>query len=67
MFFARKFALKKNREVLDMIDSRLLLNKTSGAGLEWPGFFDVDMVSVGKEWVRKFRQKEQMAKKLAKA
>ena len=66
VFFARKFALSKNRDVLDMIDKYLLLNTTSGAGHEWPGFFEVDMASVGREWVRKFNQQQrqrQMANK----
>ena len=56
VFFARKFSLSKNRNVLDLIDEKFLLNKTSIAGLEWPGFFEVDMESIGREWVRKYSQ-----------
>ena len=62
VFFARKFSLSRNRDVIDLIDERFLLNKTSIAGKEWPGFFEVDMKTIGREWVKKFN-KEQAAKK----
>ena len=66
VFFARKFSLSKNRDVLDLIDERLLLNKSSIAGKEWPGFFEVDMASVGREWVRKYNAAKKLKERLSK-
>ena len=52
MFFARKFSTKKTPELLDMIDNYMLFNQSSEAGLYWPGFFEVDTTTPGKQWVQ---------------
>jgi len=56
VFFARKFSTKKNGKLLDKIDKKLLLSNTSEAGYYWPGFFKVDMISIGKDFGRDVNQ-----------
>lgn len=58
MFFARKFSSKKTPEILNLIDEYMLLNKTSEAGQYWPGFFDVDTTTPGKQWMQAHREKK---------
>jgi hypothetical protein len=55
-FFARKFSSNKTSELLDMIDSYMLLNVTTEAGLYWPGFYTVDTTTRGRDWVKSFRE-----------
>ena len=40
MMFARKFSTHKTAALLDKIDEVILLNKTTDAGLYWPGFYE---------------------------
>ena len=58
MVFARKFSSKKTSELLDMIDSYILTNKSTDAGSHWPGFFYVDTWTYGKSWVNWYRNNE---------
>jgi len=58
MIFARKFSTKKTPELLDMIDSYILNNKSTDAGSHWPGFFYVDTWTYGKSWVSWFRNNQ---------
>jgi hypothetical protein len=58
MIFPRKFGTKKTAALLDRIDERFLLNKSSEAGLLWPGFLDVDITSPGKVWVAAYRKNQ---------
>ena len=58
MFFARKFSTKKTPEILNLIDEYMLLNKTSEAGHYWPGFYDVDTTTPGKQWMQTHRDKK---------
>ena len=58
MMFARKFSTKKTAALLDKVDSYILLNESTDAGLSWPGFFDVDIKSPGKTWKSSFRKKK---------
>jgi hypothetical protein len=55
MMFARKFNTKKTPQLLDEIDRRILHNKTTEAGLYWPGFFEVDTESFSRVWVKAHR------------
>ena len=66
MFFARKFSTKKTPELLDMIDNYMLFNQSSEAGLYWPGYFEVDTTTPGKQWVQahnKRKRDEMLIKK----
>ena len=58
MIFARKFSSKKTPELLDLIDSYILNNKSTEAGSHWPGFFYVDTWTYGKSWVNWFRNNQ---------
>jgi hypothetical protein len=60
LFFARKFSTKKTPELLDMIDSYMLFNTTSEAGLYWPGFFKTDTTTPGKQWVQAHRERKRL-------
>lgn len=60
MMFARKFSSLKTAALLDAIDDRLLLNSTTDAGLYWPGFFDVDITTPGKQWVAMYRRNQSL-------
>jgi hypothetical protein len=60
LFFARKFSTKKTPELLDMIDSYMLFNSTSEAGLYWPGFFKTDTTTPGKQWVQAHRERKRL-------
>ena len=62
MFFARKFSTKKTPELLDLIDNYMLLNQSSEAGLYWPGFYEVDTTTPGRQWVQAHnkRKKDEM-------
>jgi hypothetical protein len=55
MMFARKFSHKKNRDLIDMIDRHILLNSSTDAGSEWPGFYHVDTWTYGRGWVNAYR------------
>ena len=61
-FFARKFSSNKTSELLDMIDSYMLLNVTTEAGLYWPGFYTVDTTTRGRDWVKSFRESKKNKK-----
>jgi hypothetical protein len=61
-FFARKFSSNKTPELLDMIDSYMLLNVTTEAGLYWPGFYTVDTTTRGRDWVKSFRENKKNRK-----
>lgn len=61
-FFARKFSSNKTSELLDMIDSYMLLNVTTEAGLYWPGFYTVDTTTRGRDWVKSFRENKKNKK-----
>jgi hypothetical protein len=61
-FFARKFSSNKTSELLDMIDSYMLLNVTTEAGLYWPGFYTVDTTTRGRDWVKSFRENQKNKK-----
>lgn len=56
MMFARKFSSRKTGALLDRIDSQLLQNASSQAGLFWPGFYEVDTYASGKYWVAAYRK-----------
>ena len=58
MMFARKFSTTKTAALLDRIDEHILLNKSTDAGLYWPGFFEVDTTTPGKQWVKAYRQNQ---------
>lgn len=60
LFFARKFSSKKTPELLDMIDSYMLFNTSSEAGLFWPGFFKTDTTTPGKQWVQAHRERKRL-------
>ena len=60
LFFARKFSSKKTPELLDMIDSYMLFNTSSEAGLYWPGFFKTDTTTPGKQWVQAHRERKRL-------
>ncbi len=67
--FARKFSTKKTPEVLDKIDQLVHFNASTEAGLYWPGFFETDIWTPGKDWVAAHRRNETLRKqrqKLAK-
>jgi hypothetical protein len=69
VFFARKFSMTRNKELIDMIDNRLLFNKSSGAGTLWPGYFEVDMTAPGRQWVQWYQRnflKEKSTSKVSK-
>jgi hypothetical protein len=65
MMFARKFSTKKTAALLDRIDEHILFNKSTDAGLFWPGFFEVDITTPGKQWVQAYRR-NQTARNIAK-
>jgi hypothetical protein len=46
MFFARKFSTKKTPELLDRIDSYMIFNQSSEAGLFWPGMYIYKFICV---------------------
>ena len=54
-----------------MIDNYMIFNKSSEAGLYWPGYFEVDTTSPGRIWIAGHRQREKLRndemKKLRKA
>ncbi|RYG69047.1 hypothetical protein EON64_03715 [archaeon] len=56
MMFARKFSHKKTKAVLDRIDVEFLNNASWAGGLYWPGFYEVDIKSPGKEWIAYYRR-----------
>ncbi len=64
MIFARKFNTKKTPELLDIIDNYIHLNKSTDAGLLWPGYFPVDTRTVGKLWIAESRMNTSREKKL---
>lgn len=45
-----------------MIDSYMLLNVTTEAGLYWPGFYTVDTTTRGRDWVKSFRESKKNKK-----
>lgn len=61
VMFPRKFNTKKSQELLDMIDSYIHLNASTDAGLYWPGFFNVDVLTPGPKWKAKLRNSTAMA------
>jgi hypothetical protein len=36
------------------------LNKTTEAGLYWPGYFKVDTTTPGKEWVAEYKRNQKL-------
>lgn len=56
VFFARKFSVERNKEVIDMIDSYIHNNQSTDAGLNWPGFYEVDMATIGRYWVQAYNR-----------
>jgi hypothetical protein len=56
MIFARKFSSKKTPELIDRIDSYIHMNKSTDAGLFWPGYFQVDQLTTGKYWIAESRK-----------
>ena len=62
-FFARKFSSNQTSELLDLIDNYILLNKTTEAGLYWPGFYTVDTTTRGRAWIKLFRENMKMKNK----
>lgn len=56
MMFARKFSTKKTAALLNRIDTEILFNSTTEAGLYWPGFYEVDTITPGKQWVAAHRK-----------
>ena len=63
MFFARKFSTKKTPELLDLIDSYMIFNTSTEAGLYWPGFYQVDTSTPGKQWVQNHQKKKRDLRK----
>lgn len=41
----------------------MLLNKTTEAGLYWPGFYTVDTTTRGRAWIKLFRENMKMKNK----
>jgi len=62
MMFARKFSSKKTPELLDMIDSYILFNKSTDAGSYWPGFYHTDITTYGRTWVNALRSNDTIKK-----
>lgn len=56
MVFARKFSKAKTGALLDRIDQAFHFNESTEAGLYWPGFYEVDTTSPGKQWVANYRK-----------
>lgn len=67
MMFARKFSSKKTAALLDKIDEFILFNKSTNAGLYWPGYFYTDVTTPGKEWVAQYRLNATLKAKSGKA
>jgi hypothetical protein len=55
MIFARKLSTKKTPALIDMIDQYIHYNASTDAGIFWPGYFFVDMHSIGKKFVAAVR------------
>lgn len=67
MLFARKFSTKKTLPLLDRIDREILQpNSSSEAGLYWPGFYEVDTTTPGKQWVANYRKQLALRRKQGK-
>ena len=62
MIFARKFSTKKTAALLDKIDAAFLHNESTDAGLYWPGFFEVDTTTPGREWKQLYKKKRRIKK-----
>eukprot|EP01040_Poterioochromonas_malhamensis_P005249 gene5249-5629_t len=54
MMFVRKFSSMKNMDLMNKIDREILFNESSDAGYYWPGFYEVDAKTLGKQWKKEF-------------
>lgn len=66
MMFARKFSSVKTAALLDRIDAEILGNSSTEAGAYWPGYFEVDTTTPGKQWVAAYRRNQTMKSKKTK-